>query len=65
MAGIPFVLSAVYLTLVVSFVVSLLESGVCAATMKQTFRRWGKFLLLLVVLAIVIQLLTVWQARVV
>lgn len=65
MAGVPFVLSAVYLTLVVSFVISLLESGFCTTTVKQTFRRWGKFLLLLVVLAIVIQVLTVWQGRVV
>lgn len=65
MAGVPFVMSAVYLTLVVSFVISLLESGFCAITLKQTFRRWGKFLLLLVVLAILIQVLTVWQGRVV
>jgi energy-coupling factor transporter transmembrane protein EcfT len=58
MTGIPFVVSALYLTLTVAFVVTLLERGYSQRLVWKTLRRWGKFLLLLVILGIVIQILT-------
>ena len=57
--GMLYVGSALWLTLLVAFVVSLLEDGFCASLAKNTARRWGKFLLGLVILAIVVQVLTV------
>jgi hypothetical protein len=61
MAGPVFLTSAIYLTLAMSFVVSLLETGFGPGLWKHTFRRWGKFLLLLVILGIVIEVLTIIQ----
>lgn len=57
MMGIPFLLSCLYLTLAVAFVVSLLEKGFGGRLMFHTFRRWGKFLLFLAILAILVQVL--------
>ncbi len=47
-----------YLTLLVAFVVSLLEEGPGGALLRQTLRRWGKFLLGLVVLGAIVQVLS-------
>lgn len=58
MPGLPFVISLIYLTLLVSFVVSLIDVGFGSALVRKTLHRWGKFLLLLVVLGIVVQVLT-------
>ncbi len=58
-AGVPFLLSMLYLTLLVSFVISLLELNFCRELTMKTFTRWGKFLLLLVALGVFIQILTV------
>jgi hypothetical protein len=58
MHGIPFIVSSVYLTLLVSFTMTLLETGLDEILLRKTLKRWGKFLLLLGVLGIVIQVLT-------
>ena len=58
MHGIPFIISSVYLTLLVSFTMTLLETGLDEILLRKTLKRWGKFLLLLGVLGIVIQVLT-------
>jgi len=58
MTGWPFVLSAFYLTLLVAFTLTLVEHGYGRAILSHTLRRWGKFLLLLVVLGVVVQVLT-------
>jgi len=57
-SGITFVVSTLYLTLAVSFVITVLERNFAPGLMGKTLLRWGKFLLLLAVLAIVIQVLT-------
>ena len=59
--GIPFVSTAIGASLVVSFVMTLLELNFGPGLAKHTFRRWGKFLLLLGILGIVIQFLTLLQ----
>lgn len=64
MSGIPFVISMIYLTFLTAFVVTLLERGYDGRTLGKTLHRWGKFLLLLGILAIVIQVLTVIHGRV-
>lgn len=56
--GFVFVGTALYLTLVVAVVYTLNERGFSRGFAFQTGRRWGKFLLLLVVLGIVTQILT-------
>lgn len=61
MSGWPFLLSLFYLTLAVAFVVTLLREGLGPLTAKGTARRWGKFLLLLVLLGAGIQVLTLLQ----
>lgn len=57
MAGWPFLLTAVVMTLVVAFTTTLLEVSFGPELLRHTLRRWGKFLLLLVVLAIIMQFL--------
>ncbi len=54
----PFILSLIYLTLLVSFIITLLEQNFSAKLIGKTFRRWGKFLLLLGCLAIFILILS-------
>ncbi|MDK2972820.1 MAG: hypothetical protein PWP23_2575 [Candidatus Sumerlaeota bacterium] len=56
--GIVFLGSAFYLTLAVALVISLLDVGLTNALTVQTLRRWGKFLLGLAILAMVVQILT-------
>lgn len=56
--GILYVGALGYLTLLVAFVVSLLEEGLGGALMRQTLRRWGKFLLGLVILGAIVQALS-------
>ncbi|MBX3729369.1 MAG: hypothetical protein KF858_09310 [Candidatus Sumerlaeia bacterium] len=56
--GIVFLGSAIYLTFLVALVISLLDSGFQNALFVQTLRRWGKFLLGLAILAVVVQVLT-------
>lgn len=58
MNGVIFVGTAVYLTLAVAFVLSLADVGFERTLGYHTARRWGKFLLLLVGLGIVVQVLT-------
>lgn len=58
-AGLPFLMSAIYGTFIVAFVMTVLELDFSTGTLWHTMRRWGKFLLLLVILAIVIQILSV------
>jgi len=58
MPGIPFLAAGLYLTLLVALVVSLLEEGDCKRFWAQTLRRWGKFLLGLAILAIIVEILT-------
>jgi hypothetical protein len=57
--GIVFVGTCVYLSLLVSFVHTLNERGYARGIMFHTARRWGKFLLLLVVLGAIVQILTI------
>lgn len=57
-AGALFVVSAVYLTFIVSFVVTVLERGVAAGAMGKVLHRWGKFLLLLTGLGVFVMILT-------
>ena len=59
MSALPFLASAMYLSLMVSLVVSLLEYDTGRAIAWHTGRRWGKFLLLLVILGVFVHLLTV------
>jgi hypothetical protein len=59
MTGVVFVLSSLYLTLVVSVVYTLNERGFSQGMVYHTGRRWGKFLLLLVGLGVATQLLTI------
>jgi len=56
--GLLYIGSGLWLTLLVAFVVSLLELGFCAELWRRTARRWGKFLLGLVILAVVVQALS-------
>lgn len=58
MAGLPFFLASLYLTLMFAFVYSLLLSNFDRSLLRQTLRRWGKLLLLLVILGVVVQGLT-------
>jgi hypothetical protein len=57
MTGPLFVVSALYLSLVVAAMYTLLERDFGPLFWRHTGRRWGKFLLLLVGLAIVVQVL--------
>ena len=60
MAGIPFLGAAIYCTLAVAFVLTVIEvEG--ASLWRHTLRRWVKFLLLLLALAAAVQVLTLWQ----
>lgn len=56
--GILYVSALGYLTLLVAFVVSLLEEGLVSALVRQTMRRWGKFLLGLALLGAIVQVLS-------
>lgn len=56
--GMLYIGSGLWLTLLVAFVVSVLEDGFCGALVKNTARRWGKFLLGLVILAAIVQVLS-------
>jgi hypothetical protein len=58
MPGFYFALSALYLTLVVALVISLLDTGLRSGFLTRTLKRWGKFLLGLVVLGVIVQILT-------
>jgi hypothetical protein len=58
MPGFFFALSALYLTLVVALVISLLDTGIRSGFLVRTLKRWGKFLLGLVVLGVIVQILT-------
>ena len=58
MRGLAFVVSALYLLLLVAFVMALLEDNIPGPLWKRTLLKWGNFLLLLVVLGIVVQILT-------
>ncbi len=54
----PFLISAIYLTLIVAYSMTILETGYDGLVVKRTMHRWGKFLLLLVGLGIVIQFIS-------
>ncbi len=56
--GILYVSALGYLTLLVAFVVSLLEEGLGSTLVRQTMRRWGKFLLGLALLGAIVQVLS-------
>jgi len=56
--GPVFLAVGLYLTLLVALVVSLLEERGGKRIWAQTLRRWGKFLLGLAILAIIVQILT-------
>lgn len=58
--GIVFLASGLYLTLLVALVISLLEQGIAKGFLAHTARRWGKFLLGLVVLGVVVEILTLF-----
>jgi hypothetical protein len=51
-----------YLTFLVALVISLLDQGFSKSVWAHTGRRWGKFLLGLVILGIGVQILT-WFAQ--
>lgn len=57
----PFWVSAIYGTFIVSFVTTLLETDYGPGLWKHTFRRWRKFLLLLIILALIVGLLGLFQ----
>jgi hypothetical protein len=61
MPGFYFLLSALYLTLTVALVISLLDTGIKAGFLVRTLKRWAKFLLGLVILGLVVQIFT-WLA---
>lgn len=50
--------NALYLTFLVSLVVSLLDTECNKRLFKETLRRWCKFLLGLIVLGFVVQIIT-------
>ncbi len=56
--GFVFVSTALYLTFLVALVVSLLDQSAWDTLLGRTLRRWGKFLLGLAGLAMVVQILT-------
>ena len=56
--GFVFVFTALYLTFLVALVVSLLDTQLGKSLPARTLRRWGKFLLGLVILAILVQGIT-------
>ena len=56
--GVLYVSALGYLTLLVAFVVSLLEEGFGSALVRQTMRRWGKFLLGLVIMGAIVEVLS-------
>lgn len=58
--GALYLVSALYLTGLVSFTLSLLEEHEGAGLWRATFRRWGKFLLGLVVLGAVVGILSLF-----
>ncbi len=60
MYGTPFLVSLIYLTLLVAAVVTVLERGYDERFVRETVRRWVKFLLLLLALAAVVQVLTMF-----
>ncbi len=64
-AGLMFLVSMIYLTLLLSFVISLIDFGYAPSLIGKTFRRWGKFLLLLGALGVIVVVLTVVQGWVV
>lgn len=59
--GLPFLTSLIYLTLLVAVVVTVLERGYDARFVRETLRRWVKFLLLLGALGVAVQILTFLQ----
>jgi hypothetical protein len=61
MAGFTFVSALIYLTLLVSFVISYLEVDLGRELVGKTLHRWGKFSLLLVVLGAIIQVMSFFQ----
>lgn len=58
LAGLPFLLAALYLTFLFAFVYTILVSNFGKGTIWHTCRRWGKLLLLLVILGVIVQVLT-------
>ncbi len=58
MPGIVFLFSGIYLTFIVSLVISLLEWSTEKGLARNTLRRWCKFLLGLVILGILVQIFT-------
>ncbi|MEQ8822123.1 MAG: hypothetical protein RLY93_17945 [Sumerlaeia bacterium] len=58
MTGPVYILSALYLTLLVSLVISVLEPEWRNKLWKNTLRRWGKFLGGLAILGVIVQILT-------
>ena len=56
-----FIVTGIYLTFLVALVISLLDQGLTRELGVHTGRRWGKFLLGLVVLGIIVQILTVFS----
>ncbi|CAN5248525.1 hypothetical protein BH09SUM1_BH09SUM1_10690 [soil metagenome] len=58
MRGLPFVLTALYLLLLVSYVMTLLEDNATRPMLHRVLHQWGKFLLLLVILGAMVQVLT-------
>ena len=61
MYGLPFLVSLIYLTLLVAAVVTVLERGYDGRFPRETLRRWVKFLLLLGALAAAVQILAFFQ----
>lgn len=61
MTGAPFIAALIYLTFIVSFTVSLLETGFGPEIWRPLLRRWGNFLLALGILVILVEALTLVQ----
>lgn len=60
-SGLIYIGTAIYLTFLVALVISLLEQGIGKGFWHHTGRRWGKFLLGLVILGITVQILTLFS----
>lgn len=58
MPGVVFVGSAIYLTLVVALVITLLDTRASGTFIPVTLKRWGKMVLGLAVLGTIVQILT-------
>ena len=58
--ALPFLLSSIYLSFIVSLCMTVLESGFDGRLAAKALWRWGKFLLLLVGLGIVIQIISLF-----